>query len=74
VNVEAAYELVAELVAVPAPMSGQDDQLRQVDACLAGAAHDHDRALAATTRCWQRPASMAELALVHVEGKSAGFL
>ena len=46
-NVGGAYELVAELVAVPAPISGQDDQLVQVDACLAGAAHDHDRALAA---------------------------
>jgi hypothetical protein len=46
-NVGGDYELVAELVAVPAPMSGQDDELVQVDACLAGAAHDHDQALAA---------------------------
>jgi hypothetical protein len=38
---------VAELVAVSAPMSGQDDELVQVDACLAGATHDHDQALAA---------------------------
>jgi hypothetical protein len=47
VNVGGDYELVAELVAVPAPMSGQEDELVQVDACLAGAASDHDQALAA---------------------------
>jgi hypothetical protein len=46
-NVGGDYELVAQLVAVSAPMSGQDDELVQVDACLAGAAHDHDQALAA---------------------------
>jgi hypothetical protein len=47
VNVGGDYELVAELVAVSAPTSGQEDELVQVDACLAGAAHDHDQALAA---------------------------
>lgn len=47
VNVGGDYELVAQLVAVSAPMSGQEDELVQVDACLAGAAQDHDQALAA---------------------------
>ncbi|HEY3087965.1 MAG TPA: hypothetical protein VGJ59_07885 [Jatrophihabitantaceae bacterium] len=46
-NVGGEYELVAELVAVSAPMSGQDDEFVQVDACLAGATRDHDQALAA---------------------------
>jgi hypothetical protein len=47
VNVGGEYELVAELVAVSAPMPGQEDELVQVDGCLAGAAHDHAQALAA---------------------------
>jgi hypothetical protein len=47
VNVGGGYELVAQLVTVSAPTSGQEDELVQVDACLAGAAHDHDQALAA---------------------------
>jgi hypothetical protein len=50
VNIGGGYELVAQLVAVPAPASGQEDMLVQVDACLAGAASDHDQALSAIDR------------------------
>lgn len=50
VSVGGDYELVAQLVAVSAPMSGQGNELVQVDACLAGAAQDHDHALAAIDR------------------------
>jgi len=47
VNVGGGYELVAQLVAVSAPMPGREDELVQVDACLAGVVHDHDPARAA---------------------------
>lgn len=47
VNVGGGYEVVAQLVTVSASMTGQDDELVQVDACLADAAHDHAPALAA---------------------------
>ena len=47
VNVGGNYELVAQLVAVPAPTAGQEDELVQVDACLAAAASENDQALSA---------------------------
>jgi hypothetical protein len=50
VNVGGGYELVAQLVTVSAPTSAQEDELVQVDGCLAGAAHDHNQALAAIDR------------------------
>jgi hypothetical protein len=73
VNVGGDYELVAELVAVPAPMSGQEDELVQVDAFWPAPRPTTIRRWQQSTTCWRRPHSIAELALVHLMGASAGF-